>query len=355
MRTIRPKRLRRLGQRYAYTLTDVKGGADRIGCDDICREQLASKATISKLELGLWLSLFRSAMCHASVILRFVRKSAKTVPITAPPKLTPTVPTPASSVERLPPVPEGGLLGVDLASLEPPSWLRQLHLVEERENVRCLCTRTRVAKRVVDIGVASTLLVLTFPLMIFAAIAVKLTSPGPIFFSQIRVGLNARSRSGGLRHYSDCRRNQANYGRPFRIYKFRTMRVDADKQGPTQAQKSDTRVTSVGRFFRKMRIDELPQLLNVLRGEMSMVGPRPECIEYMEELSQKVPGYVQRLGLKPGLTGIAQIESGYANDLESYRRKVAYDLLYLQNCCVSNDLRIMARTVRVVCTGFGAL
>jgi lipopolysaccharide/colanic/teichoic acid biosynthesis glycosyltransferase len=111
----------------------------------------------------------------------------------------------------------------------------------------------------------------------------------------------------------------------------------------------------VGRLLRRMRIDELPQLINVLRGEMSMVGPRPECIEYMEELSRKVPGYLQRLGLKPGLTGIAQIEAGYANDLDSYRRKVAYDLLYLQNCSLWNDLRIMVRTVRVVLTGFGAI
>ncbi len=104
-----------------------------------------------------------------------------------------------------------------------------------------------------------------------------------------------------------------------------------------------------------MRIDELPQLINVLRGEMSMVGPRPECIEYMEELCSKIPNYNERLGLKPGLTGIAQIEAGYANDLETYRRKVGYDLIYLQNCCLWNDLRIMARTVRVVFTGFGAL
>ncbi|MEM8733373.1 MAG: sugar transferase [Planctomycetota bacterium] len=276
--------------------------------------------------------------------------AAKPVPVSAP--IEPNV---ASSVERLPPVPDGGMLGVDLAKLDPPDWLRQLHLVEERENVRCLCRRTRIAKRIVDLLVASFLLVVTLPLMALAAVAVKLTSPGPIFFSQIRVGLNSRSRAGATREYSDCRRSEANFGKPFRIYKFRTMRVDADTRGPTQAQKSDARVTSVGRLFRKMRIDELPQLINVLRGEMSMVGPRPECIEYMEELTRKVPGYVQRLGLKPGLTGIAQIESGYANDLESYRRKVAYDLLYLQNCCVSNDLRIMARTVKVVCTGFGAL
>jgi lipopolysaccharide/colanic/teichoic acid biosynthesis glycosyltransferase len=133
------------------------------------------------------------------------------------------------------------------------------------------------------------------------------------------------------------------------------MHVAASQNGPSQATAGDSRVFPVGRILRRMRIDELPQLINVLRGEMSMVGPRPECIEYMEELSAKVPNYLERLGLKPGLTGIAQIEAGYANDLESYRRKVAFDLMYLQNCCVWNDLHIMIRTVRVVLTGFGAL
>ena len=133
------------------------------------------------------------------------------------------------------------------------------------------------------------------------------------------------------------------------------MHVAADPHGPTQVRANDARIFPVGRLLRRMRIDELPQLIHVLRGDMSMVGPRPECIEYMDELTRKIPNYVERLGLKPGLTGIAQIESGYANDLTSYRRKIAYDLLYLQNCCLTNDLRILWRTVRVVVTGFGAL
>ena len=133
------------------------------------------------------------------------------------------------------------------------------------------------------------------------------------------------------------------------------MHVEVSGDGPSQVQTGDQRIFPVGRLLRRMRIDEIPQLFNVLRGEMSMVGPRPECIEYMEELSEKVPNYLQRLGLKPGLTGIAQIEAGYANDFESYRRKVAFDLMYLQHCCLRNDLKILARTVRVVLTGFGAL
>lgn len=242
----------------------------------------------------------------------------------------------------------------DHCALEPPSWLRKLNLACDRKNLRCLHFRTRFAKRVLDIVVASILLVATFPIMVLAAIAIKLTSKGPIFFSQIRVGLNTRE-TAETDSFHDCRRSEANYGKPFRIFKFRTMRVDSDRNGPSQATNGDCRVTSVGRLFRKMRIDELPQLVNVLRGEMSMVGPRPECIEYMEDLTAKIPNYIQRLGLKPGLTGIAQIEAGYANDTESYQRKISYDLIYLQNCCVSNDVRILARTVRVVLTGFGAL
>ena len=146
-----------------------------------------------------------------------------------------------------------------------------------------------------------------------------------------------------------------NFGCPFTIYKFRTMRTDAEKNGAKFATQGDARVTPIGRFLRRTRIDELPQLWNVLRGDMSLVGPRPERPEFMKELSTHIPGYVDRLGLKPGLTGIAQVVNGYDNELEGFRRKVAYDLLYLQNCCLVNDLKILARTFRVVITGEGAL
>ncbi len=261
---------------------------------------------------------------------------------------------PAFQVGLLGPVQPEDLDQSYVEAVATPPWLRELRLPDSRTNVRCLNRRTRLAKRVLDLVVASTLLVLTAPLVVLAALAVKLSSPGPILFSQIRVGLNLR-REPPRGADDECRRQEPNYGRPFRIYKIRTMHLAASKSGPAQAKASDTRVFAVGRFLRRMRIDELPQLINVLRGDMSMVGPRPECIEYMEELEAKVPGYSQRLGLKPGLTGIAQIESGYANDLDSYRRKAAYDFIYLQNCCVSNDLRIMYRTLKVVFTGFGAL
>ena len=133
------------------------------------------------------------------------------------------------------------------------------------------------------------------------------------------------------------------------------MTVDAEKNGAQLAVKNDPRVTPIGRFLRKTRLDELPQLWNVIRGEMSLVGPRPERPEFMGELSSEIPDYLQRLGLKPGLTGVAQIVNGYDSDIESVRRKVAFDLLYLQNCCPSNDFKILLRTVRVVLTGSGAL
>jgi lipopolysaccharide/colanic/teichoic acid biosynthesis glycosyltransferase len=273
--------------------------------------------------------------------------------------------------ERLPAVSPEDLLNA-CCHAPVPAWLKQLGLPAERKNIRCLRWRTRAAKRVLDIVVAVCLLVLTAPLLCLVAVIIKCSSPGPIIFTQTRVGLNARNSSRAKSHDaascsvqcvcselppSDnrCRRKHPNFGKPFTIYKLRTMHMQASQAGPCQAQRGDARIIPVGRLLRRMRIDELPQLINVLRGEMSMVGPRPECIEYMEELSRKVPGYVQRLGLKPGLTGIAQIEAGYANDLDSYRRKVAYDLLYLQNCSLWNDLRIMLRTVRVVLTGFGAI
>ncbi|MEZ6137782.1 MAG: sugar transferase [Pirellulaceae bacterium] len=263
-------------------------------------------------------------------------------------------------VDRLPPIDELDQLQGELTELQPPAWLTQLD-AGARVGLRCLPARTRICKRVVDIFVASVLLILSLPVVVVAAVAIKLTSRGPIFFTQTRVGLNARRQQrrsrdepGSNASFSG-RRRKANFGKPFTIYKLRTMSVESSQGGPSQAKAGDSRVTWVGRILRQMRIDELPQLCNVLRGEMSMVGPRPECIEYMEELSEKIPGYLQRLGLKPGLTGIAQIEAGYANNLASYRRKVAFDLMYLQHCSVRNDLKVMLRTIRVVLTGFGAL
>lgn len=255
-------------------------------------------------------------------------------------------------------------------SLPSPEWLTKLQLKQPRRNLHCLSESTRYWKRVLDIAAAATLLVLLAPVMLLVALAVRITSPGPIIFRQTRVGLNLRKKGrdrrsadslaattyeGDRRNPANSRRRDSGYGRPFTLYKFRTMRIDAERNGPQFAVKGDPRVTSIGRFMRKTRLDELPQLWNVLRGEMSFVGPRPERPEFIDKLTAEIPNYINRLGLKPGLTGLAQVINGYDNDIESFRRKVNLDLLYLQNCCVINDIKIMLRTIRVVLTGSGAL
>ncbi len=255
--------------------------------------------------------------------------------------------------------------------LPPADWVTRLNLVRPRRDVLCLSVGTRFLKRSLDVVVSLVMIVVLAPVLVFTALAVRITSPGPVVFRQQRVGLNLRGgketkkdrrqesataipETGDRRQGID-RRAKANYGKPFTLYKFRTMRTDAEKDGAQFATKGDPRVTSIGRFLRKTRLDELPQLWNVLKGEMTLVGPRPERPEFMEELSDEIPNYLDRLGLKPGLTGPAQVINGYDNNIESFRRKVALDLLYLQNCCLWNDIKILFRTIRVVLTGSGAL
>ena len=248
-------------------------------------------------------------------------------------------------------------------------WLTKLNLTSPRRNLTCLPLATVVFKRAADLVIATSLLLVTAPILLLTAIMVKMTSRGPIIYAQTRVGLNLREKSkedrrkfdalpSGLddrRNSANDRREASNYGRLFTMYKFRTMKIDAEAGGAQFAQKADPRVTVIGRFLRRTRIDELPQLWNVIRGDMSMVGPRPERPQFMETLSEEIPNYVDRLGLKPGLTGMAQVVNGYDNEIEGFRRKVSYDLMYLQNCCILNDLKILLRTVRVVLTGEGAL
>lgn len=254
--------------------------------------------------------------------------------------------------------------------LPPADWVTRLNLVSPRRDVLCLNQTTRFIKRSMDIIVSVIMLIVLTPLLIATAVAVRLTSSGPVIFRQIRVGLNLRGdhKAKKDRRETDAdadsvescrrsgsdRREMANYGKPFTLYKFRTMGTDAEKNGAHFATKGDPRVTSIGRFLRKTRLDELPQLWNVLKGEMTLVGPRPERPEFMQELSAEIPNYLERLGLKPGLTGPAQVINGYDNNMDSFRRKVALDLLYLQNCCTWNDIKILFRTIRVVLTGSGA-
>lgn len=254
-------------------------------------------------------------------------------------------------------------------SLPSVPWVTRLQLSESRINVHCLSPRVRGLKRAMDVVLSIGLLIVLTPVMLLTALAVRLTSPGPVIFRQTRVGLNLRrprsDRRGdscgppeGLDERRDpCRdrRQVHSYGRHFTLYKFRTMRVDAEQHGAQFAVRGDPRITSIGRFLRRTRLDELPQLWNVLKGEMSLVGPRPERPEFIEQLSEQIPDYLSRLGLQPGLTGIAQIVNGYDNDIAGFRRKVAFDLLYLQNCCLWNDCKILLRTIRVVLTGSGAL
>lgn len=251
------------------------------------------------------------------------------------------------------------------AELPPADWLTRLELECPQTSLRSIDLWTQRAKRAMDVICAVVMIVLLAPVMLLVAVAVRLTSPGPILFRQIRTGLNLRSSrdrradaavaGGSRRQKSNDRRQSTCYGKPFVLYKFRTMRIDAEKNGAQFATQGDPRVTSIGRFLRKTRLDELPQLWNVLRGEMSLVGPRPERPEFIEQLSEEVPNYLLRLGIKPGLTGLAQVLNGYDNDIAGFRRKVALDLLYLQNCCLANDLKILFRTVGVVLTGKGAL
>ncbi len=189
-------------------------------------------------------------------------------------------------------------------------------------------------KRAFDI-VASTLgAIILSPLMILAVILVKCTSKGPVIYSQTRVGKD---------------------GQHFKIYKFRTMRVDAEKNtGPVWAAKNDKRLTPVGGFLRKTHIDELPQLFNVLKGEMSVIGPRPERPVFVQEFSEVIPNYTRRLEVKPGITGLAQVWHRYDETLQDVKKKVRYDLLYIKKMCIWADLNIILRTVRVVITGEGA-
>jgi sugar transferase (PEP-CTERM system associated) len=191
-----------------------------------------------------------------------------------------------------------------------------------------------LAKRVFDLVSATALLLCLWPVMLFAAVAIKLEDNGPVFFQQERVG---------------------RFGKTFPCLKFRSMRTDAEKDGVARwASAHDDRITRVGRFIRKTRIDELPQLINVLRGEMSMVGPRPERPMFVDTLQRDIPFYAIRHSVKPGVTGWAQVRYAYGASIEEARRKLQFDLYYVKNNSVFLDFFILFETVRVVLFGEGA-
>jgi len=204
----------------------------------------------------------------------------------------------------------------------------------------------RGMRRVLNIAVALIGLIVTFPLWVLIAVAIKLTSRGPVFYDQTRVGLD--SRGTGIRP-NDPRRKQDLGGKPFRIYKFRTMRVDAEHAtGAVWATQNDGRVTSVGRLLRQYRLDELPQLINVLKGDMNVVGPRPERPAIVADLREQIPNYQERQRVRPGITGHAQVNLQYDSSLDDVRRKLGYDLEYIHRQGFWADLKIMAVTLPVM-------
>ncbi len=188
-------------------------------------------------------------------------------------------------------------------------------------------------KRLMDIVVSLLILIFTLPITILTAAAIKLDSKGSIFYKQKRLGVN---------------------GKVFDVYKFRSMKQDAEKStGPMWSTKNDPRITRVGNFIRKARIDEIPQMFNVLKGEMSLVGPRPERPFFVEKLSKEIPFYKRRLKVRPGVTGWAQIKHKYDESLEDVKTKLRYDLFYIENMSLRMDLKILFRTVFVVLFGKG--
>lgn len=189
------------------------------------------------------------------------------------------------------------------------------------------------SKRIFDIVASSILLALTFPIILLFAALVKLDSKGPAFFRQTRVGL---------------------YGEPFTLIKLRSMRTDAEKDGAKWAEENDPRITRLGRFIRKVRIDELPQTWSVLKGEMSFVGPRPEVPSFVESLEEEIPFYGERHMVKPGITGWAQINYPYGASVEDSRCKLEYDLYYAKNYTPFLDFVILLQTLRVILWPEGA-
>jgi len=223
------------------------------------------------------------------------------------------------------------------------AWQRSVQVVEETGSTES-GIRDRV-RRVVNAALASVAIILALPLMIAIGIMIRLTSPGPILYTQARVGLDRRRPGEGD---ADTRRVVDYGGRLFRIYKFRTMYVSPADAPQQWARQDDPRVTPIGRYLRKSRLDELPQLYNVLRGEMNIVGPRPEQPRIFAMLRQRIPNYELRQRVLPGITGLAQVRQTYDTSTEDVRRKVGFDLEYISRRSPAEDLRIMLMTLPAV-------
>jgi len=198
-------------------------------------------------------------------------------------------------------------------------------------------------------------ILLLSPVMLAVALAIKLDSPrGPVLYRQARVGLNRRQETSGSNGGAERRRTHG-YGRVFMLCKFRTMIPDAEKlTGPVWAAKNDPRVTRIGRVLRRTRLDEIPQLFNVLAGDMRLIGPRPERPHFVERLTEQIPEYPRRLRVPPGITGLAQVERQYDESVNDVRRKVMYDLFYAEHRCFRMDAKILMKTMDVALRGRGA-
>lgn len=190
----------------------------------------------------------------------------------------------------------------------------------------------KIIKRVADIAFSSLVLLLIAPLLVFVALMVRLSSPGPIFFMQERIGYK---------------------GKPFHIIKFRSMRADAEKNGPQLSRDDDPRITKWGKILRKYRLDELPQFLNVLRGDMSVVGPRPERKYFANQIIVQAPYYRQLYRIKPGITSWGMVKFGYAENIDEMIERLQYDLIYLENMNLLNDVKILIYTILIVFQGRG--
>jgi sugar transferase (PEP-CTERM system associated) len=198
----------------------------------------------------------------------------------------------------------------------------------------CVSRFLLIYKRAASVSISILGLILSLPLLPCIALAIKLTSQGPVFYKQIRVGRNKNV---------------------FECYKFRTMQADAEADcGPTWAGDDDPRITTVGRFLRTSRLDEIPQLWNVLRGDMSLVGPRPERPEFVEWLSREIPHYYLRHAVRPGITGWAQIRFKYGSSVEDAKEKLRYDLFYIKNLSPGLDFLVFFQTIKIILLGRGA-
>lgn len=190
----------------------------------------------------------------------------------------------------------------------------------------------KVCKRVIDFTISGLCLLLLSPVYLFAALKVKLSSPGPIFYKQERIGL---------------------FGRPFYIYKFRSMYVNAEEGGPALSSDDDQRITKWGKIMRKWRIDELPQFYNILKGDMSLVGPRPERRHFIDKITPTHPHYKYLHRVKPGLTSWGMVQYGYAENVTQMIERMKYDLLYIENCSIALDIKISLYTIKVIFQGRG--